>query len=95
MKVVMKQVWGIDDFRLCQLAVINATLSQRDVVVIMPTGGGKSLTFQLPALFSEGTTLVVTPLISLMQDQVYNLNKVGVRAEMINGATSAADAKVS
>lgn len=61
----------------------------------MPTGGGKSLTFQLPALLTEGTTLVVTPLISLMQDQVYNLNKVGVRAEMINGATSAADAKVS
>lgn len=63
--------------------------------MIMPTGGGKSLTFQLPALLTEGTTLVVTPLISLMQDQVYNLNKVGVRAEMINGATSAADAKVS
>lgn len=87
-----KSVWDIDSFRLCQEGVINAVMDLRDCIAIMPTGAGKSLTFQLPALMSTGTTLVVTPLISLMQDQCYNLRANGVRAEMINGSTSKSDA---
>lgn len=93
LKALMKRVWGIESFRRNQEAVINATMSRRDVVCLMPTGGGKSLCFQAPALLEKGTTLVVTPLLSLMQDQIYNLRAVGVRAETIHGATSAADAK--
>lgn len=94
MKVLLNQVFKLEAFRGCQEGIINATMSGRDVVAVLPTGGGKSLTYQLPALLRQGTTLVVTPLISLMQDQVYNLQKLGIRAETINGGTSAADAKL-
>jgi len=90
----MKKIWGIDRFRLSQEAVCNAVLSNRDVLVIMPTGGGKSLTYQLPALLSEGTTLVISPLIALMADQNMHLKEAGVPAEMLNASTSRQDASL-
>lgn len=87
-KKMAKDIWGITSFRLCQEAAINASLDGREVVAILPTGGGKSLVYQIPAIISEGTTIVVTPLISLMNDQVYNLKGKGVSAEMIHAATT-------
>ncbi|KAL6299341.1 P-loop containing nucleoside triphosphate hydrolase protein [Sparassis latifolia] len=79
----MKMVFGIDDFRLCQKGVCNANMDGRDIICVMPTGGGKSLTYQLPALLSNGCTLVISPLIALMEDQVLHLKEVGVRAAMV------------
>ncbi|OAV93966.1 hypothetical protein PTTG_09131 [Puccinia triticina 1-1 BBBD Race 1] len=90
----MKKIWGIDRFRLNQEAVCNAVLSNRDVLVIMPTGGGKSLTYQLPALISEGTTLVISPLVALMADQNMHLKEAGVPAEMLNASTTRQDASL-
>ena len=72
-------VFGYRDFRSTQRAIINATLARRDVFVIMPTGGGKSLTYQLPAMIGGGVTVVVCPLVSLIQDQVESMvNQVHV-----------------
>lgn len=85
--------WDISSFRLCQEAAINAALDNRDLVCVMPTGGGKSLIYQLPALLVRGTTVVVTPLLSLMDDQAYNLRQLGIAAEMINGTTSQEDGR--
>ena len=70
-----KEVFGLDKFRENQLEVINATLSKHDCLLVMPTGGGKSLTYQLPAVISDGVTLVVSPLLSLMEDQLMGLRK--------------------
>jgi len=81
-------VFGLSTYRKDQLSVINASLSGHDVILIMPTGGGKSLTYQLPAVISEGLTLVVTPLISLMEDQIFALQKLGVNCGMLNSSTS-------
>lgn len=77
---VLKEYWGYDGFRPMQEEIINAALEGKDVLAIMPTGGGKSVCFQVPGLMKEGITLVVTPLIALMKDQVQNLNDRGVRA---------------
>ncbi|KAJ2155002.1 hypothetical protein GGH16_005812, partial [Coemansia sp. RSA 560] len=78
---LLKSVFSIQKFRDNQEAVVNATLDGRDVVVIMPTGGGKSLCYQLPALISSGLTLVISPLIALMDDQVMQLKELGIAAE--------------
>lgn len=77
---VLKEYWGYDGFRPMQEEIITAALEGKDVLAIMPTGGGKSVCFQVPGLMREGITLVVTPLIALMKDQVQNLNDRGVRA---------------
>ncbi|KAE8224073.1 hypothetical protein CF319_g2987 [Tilletia indica] len=86
LKARLKQVWNYTTFRFCQEAVCNAALDGRDAVVIMPTGSGKSICYQLPALLSEGLTVVVSPLISLMLDQVLNLRQVGIEAELLSSA---------
>ncbi|KAI9567984.1 P-loop containing nucleoside triphosphate hydrolase protein [Boletus coccyginus] len=88
----MKKVFGITNFRLCQQGVCNANMDGRDVVCVMPTGGGKSLTYQLPALLMPGCTLVISPLISLITDQILHLQEAGVDAVMLTGGTSKAQA---
>ena len=74
----MKRVFGYDTFRPLQEDVIGSLLERRDTLGVMPTGAGKSLCFQLPALLPGGLTVVVSPLISLMQDQVDQLRTAGV-----------------
>ncbi|KAF9235619.1 P-loop containing nucleoside triphosphate hydrolase protein [Melanogaster broomeanus] len=86
----MKKVFGITNFRLCQQGVCNSNMDGRDVVCVMPTGGGKSLTYQLPALLTPGCTLVISPLISLITDQILHLREAGVEAVMLTGGTSKA-----
>ena len=75
---ILKQYYGYDHFREGQIPVIEAVLEGRDVLGIMPTGAGKSVCYQVPALMMEGITIVISPLISLMKDQVGTLNQMGV-----------------
>lgn len=79
-KDILKEYWGYDSFRPKQEDIIGEALAGRDVLAIMPTGGGKSVCFQVPALMKPGIALVVTPLIALMKDQVQNLNDRGIKA---------------
>ena len=90
MKELLKKYFGYDEFRPLQADIIDNVLSGRDSFVLMPTGGGKSLCFQLPALKLPGLTLVVSPLIALMKDQVDNLQANGIAAEFINSSLSGA-----
>ena len=83
---VLKEVFGYDTFREGQEGLIDHTLAGRDVLGIMPTGAGKSVCFQIPALLFSGITIVVSPLISLMKDQVAALNAAGVHAAFINSS---------
>lgn len=83
---VLKKYFGYDHFREGQKQLIKAILDGRDVMGIMPTGAGKSLCYQIPALLLKGITIVISPLISLMNDQVYALNQNGIRAAYINSS---------
>ena len=80
---ILRQYWGYDDFRGIQRDIIESIGSGKDTLGLMPTGGGKSVTFQVPALAKEGTCIVVTPLIALMKDQVRHLRAKGIRAVAI------------
>ena len=84
----LKQYFGYDTLRTGQKELIDGILQGKDVLGIMPTGAGKSLCYQLPALLLEGITIVVSPLISLMSDQVKALNQAGVHAAYINSSLS-------
>jgi ATP-dependent DNA helicase RecQ len=90
-KAVLEEVFGYSDFRPGQAEVIEAVLEGRDCIAVMPTGAGKSLTYQLPARMLEGTVLVVSPLISLMKDQVDALRDLGFRAVAINSTLDYAE----
>ncbi len=81
---ILKQYWGYDEFRPGQWDIIQQVVSGRDVLAILPTGGGKSICYQVPALMRDGVTLVISPLIALMQDQVQRLDKLGIKATFIN-----------
>ncbi|QNK54123.1 DNA helicase RecQ [Dermacoccus sp. PAMC28757] len=81
---VLQRVWGYDDFRGDQAAVVDELIAGRDALVLMPTGGGKSLCYQVPSLVREGTGVVISPLIALMADQVDALSALGVRAGFLN-----------
>ncbi len=85
---ILKQVWGYDSFRPKQEEIINEALAGRDVLALMPTGGGKSICFQVPALAKEGICIVVSPLIALIKDQVQNLVKRGIPALSIYSGMS-------
>lgn len=80
---ILKQIWGYPSFRGQQQAVIETVLAGRDALVLFPTGKGKSLCFQIPALCLEGTTIVVSPLVALMRDQVEDMKAIGIAAECI------------
>ncbi|MEL6988358.1 MAG: RecQ family ATP-dependent DNA helicase, partial [Bacteroidota bacterium] len=82
-KEVLKKYWNYDDFRPGQLEIIENILQKKDVLALLPTGGGKSICYQVPALVLDGLTLVVSPLIALMKDQVSQLNKRGIKAAAI------------
>jgi ATP-dependent DNA helicase RecQ len=85
---ILEDVFGYPEFRGQQRSIIEATRAGRDSLVIMPTGGGKSLCYQIPAILREGTGLVVSPLIALMQDQVTALRELGIAAEFLNSSQS-------
>jgi ATP-dependent DNA helicase RecQ len=89
----LKQTFGYDEFRPLQREIMEASLAGRDVVAILPTGAGKSLCYQLPALVREGLTLVVSPLIALMKDQVDQLQASGVAATFLNSTLDGSEAR--
>src|SRR5579872_7168069 len=86
----LQNLFGLDDFRPAQREVIEDVLRGKDVLCVMPTGAGKSLCFQLPAAVRGGLTLVISPLISLMEDQVQQLRDEGISAAFLNSALSPA-----
>ena len=86
---ILKEYWGYDSFRPMQEEIVSAALEGKDVLAILPTGGGKSVCFQVPAMMREGIAIVVTPLIALMKDQVQNLNDKGIRALCVNAGMGA------
>src|ERR1044072_3670051 len=90
---LLKQSFGFDSFRPLQEEIIRDALNERDVFALLPTGAGKSLCFQLPALARPGLTIVISPLIALMKDQVDSLQAGGVAATFLNSSLSADEAR--
>ena len=94
-RATLKAYWGYDSFRPMQEAVIEAALAGKDVLAMMPTGGGKSVCFQVPGLMREGLTLVITPLIALMKDQVRSLTDRGIRAVAVHAGMNRHEADLA
>ncbi len=90
-QTVLKDTFGYDAFRGQQQSIIDTVIAGNDTLVIMPTGGGKSLCYQIPSLMREGCGVVISPLIALMQDQVDALKELGIRAGFLNSTQTAAD----
>src|SRR5688572_2349628 len=88
----LRRVFGYPDFRGVQADVVDHVVAGGDCLVLMPTGAGKSLCYQVPALLRPGTAIIVSPLIALMQDQVEALAQLGVRAAFLNSSLGAMDA---
>src|SRR3954471_15355549 len=91
LKRVIAKTWGYNDFRPLQLEAMQAVLDGRDSLVVLPTGGGKSLCYQAPAVFRGGTTVVVSPLIALMKDQVDALQRYGIPALQLDSTQSTSE----
>ncbi len=91
---ILRKYWGYEDFRPLQEDIIESVLAGRDTLGLLPTGGGKSLTFQVPSMLLDGLTVVVTPLISLMKDQVDNLRERGIKATYFHAGLSRAEQKL-
>ena len=85
---ILQKFWGFDNFRPMQEEIVDDAINGFDVLALLPTGGGKSICFQVPGLAREGITIVISPLIALMQDQVQNLEKIGIRAKAITSGMS-------
>jgi ATP-dependent DNA helicase RecQ len=83
-RAALKAIWGYDDFRPPQKEIVNCLISQKDSLIIMPTGGGKSICFQLPALLQTGLTLIVSPLVALMENQVEELRQLSQKAALLH-----------
>ena len=92
---ILRRYWGYDSFRECQAEIIGSVLSGHDTIGLLPTGGGKSVTFQVPAMLLPGVTIVVTPLISLMKDQVDNLAAAGIPATAVHSGLTRAERTVA
>lgn len=92
---VLQKTFGFESFRLMQQTVIEDVLAKKDQLVLMPTGGGKSLCYQIPALLLPGTTIVISPLIALMEDQVTNLHNHGIKAAYYNSTLDADSARTT
>jgi ATP-dependent DNA helicase RecQ len=94
-KQILTRYWGYADFRPLQLEIIKSVASGRDTLGLMPTGGGKSITFQVFSLSCEGICVVITPLIALMKDQVENLTRRGIKAQAIHSGMSLTEIKIA
>jgi len=92
-QTLLKNIFGYDEFRPLQKEIIERTLIGKDSLVLMPTGGGKSICFQISALCFDGITIVVSPLISLMKDQVQTLQSNGIKADFYNSSISSQEQK--
>lgn len=90
-KEILKKYWGYDDFRQPQAEIIESVFAKKDTFALLPTGGGKSLCFQIPILMQEGICVVISPLVALMKDQVYQLKKRGIEAELLSAEVLARD----
>ena len=85
---ILKKFWGFDAFRPLQEDIVDAAIYGKDVLALLPTGGGKSICFQVPGIAREGVCLVISPLIALMHDQVNQLQKKGIRAKAITRSST-------
>jgi len=90
-KTILKQFWGYEEFRPLQEDIIESVLAGKDTLALLPTGGGKSICFQVPAMCKDGICIVISPLIALMKDQVNNLRKKNIKAEAIYSGMSKSD----
>src|SRR6056297_2631723 len=92
---ILKAKWGYEQFRPLQEDIVKSAAEGNDTLALMPTGGGKSITFQVPALAKEGICLVITPLIALMKDQVENLRKKDIKALAIHSGMTREEISVA
>jgi len=88
---ILKKHWDYHEFRPLQEDIINSIITQKDTFVLLPTGGGKSICYQIPGMLLDGICMVVSPLIALMKDQVQNLNSKGIKAIALDSSLSYQD----